>query len=53
MQNLKDLDLWDASVCYYVNKAGIEINPNDYPNDTKIIRVRHIELDEYEIQLDV
>lgn len=40
-------------VVYFINRNGEEVDDMDYPLSTKINSVRHIELDQYEVELDV
>lgn len=57
IKNIKTLqEFWEnaaEAVVDFVNKNGETIDDMDYPLDTKVNLVRHIELDQYEVELDV
>lgn len=57
IKNIKTLqEFWENAagvVVDFVNKNGETIDDMDYPLSTKVKLIRHIELDQYEVELDV
>lgn len=49
-------DFWknaNGVVVDFINRSGEDIDDMDYPLTTKVNMIRHIELDQYEVELDV
>lgn len=57
IESIKTLrDFWENAigvVVNFVNQNGEEIDDMDYPLDTKVNLVRHIEIDQYEVELNI
>ena len=60
VENIKSIktlrEFWENAVGVvvdFVNRKGETVDDMDYPLSTKINMIRHIELDQYEVELDV
>ena len=48
-------DFWNNADGYYnfISRNGEEIDDMDYPIETEVLDIRHIECEQYEVMLDV
>lgn len=55
VKNVGEVFTIGGGVLYFINKNGEEVEDDEVimPNSTKVLNVRHIQNDEYEITVDL
>lgn len=55
VKNVGEIFTIGGGVLYFINKNGEEVEDDEVimPNSTKVLNVRHIQNDEYEITVDL